>query len=226
MKVYTGYAALNNSSIYNNDLIRFAISPYANDPLQYSMIIPSNFYATDSEWALAAALYLDAYIDVDTTSVCLPKRTLNGVRDPKRLPHFTWWTPYMHSKYLRLPDSLPITQYVILDDGWAERTFELVRTTFPAAKDRAMRVALYMWYNVLFWASFKPGQGFVTTHERTAELCGCSVAFVIKVVTAMIEAGLIYRKWVGNGAGHFGTCYMAGRPNNVDRLLELAEKPI
>ena len=187
------------------------------------MIIPSDYYAA-IDWGMAAALYLDAYLDPEGTTLHLPKRTLNEVRDPKRRPHFTWWTPYMHAGYLKVPDDMPITQYVILDDGWAERTFELVRQRFAAVKSRAMSVALYMWYNILFWSSFKPGHGFVTTHERTAEMCDCSVAFAIKVVNAMIEAGLIYRKWIGNGLGHFGTCYMAGRENNVDILLENAGK--
>lgn len=173
-------------------------------------------------WGLAAALYLDAYITIDDTALNLPKRTLAEVRNPKRLHHLSWWTPYMHAKYLKLPDSIPITQYVILDDGWAADTFELVRKSFPGAKERAMGVALYLWYNILFWSSFKQGQGFVTTHEWTAEMCDCSVAFACRVTLAMVDAGLIHRKWIGNGLGHFGTCYMAGRCNNVDLLLENA----
>lgn len=184
------------------------------------MIIPDNYYCAADAWALATALYLDAYLDIDDTSIHFPKRTLADVRDPKRMRHFSWWTPYMHAAYRKLPDSMPVTQYVILDDGWARSTIELVRQSFPQAKTHAMEVALYLWYNILFWSSFKPGQGFVTTHERTAEMCECSVAFASRVTLAMVDAGLIHRKWIGNGLGHFGTCYMAGRGNNVDILLK------
>lgn len=190
------------------------------------MLIPSNFTTFPDSIGLACALYLDAYTDAAGTTIYFPKRTFNEVRDPKRIPHYSTWTHGMHSHYLKVPESMPVEQFVILDDGWAERTIELLQTTFPTCLNHAARVAFYLWYNILFWASYRPGHGFVTTHERTAELCGCSVAFACRVTLAMLDAELIHRKWIGNGLGHFGTCYMAGPANNVDRLLESAENLI
>lgn len=190
------------------------------------MLIPSNFLNYPSTYALAAALYLDAYTNADGTTIYLPKRSYADVRDPKRLHHFTQWTRHTHTLYRAVPPQIEVTQFVVLDDGWTERTFELVADYFPVARDAAMRVMLYMWYNILFWSSYKHGSGFVTTHDRTAEQCGCTVEFANKVVLTMLDAELIHRKWIGNGLGHFGTCYMAGRQSNVDRLLELAENPI
>lgn len=191
------------------------------------MIIPSNFLDYPSSFGLAAALYLDAYTNADGTILYLPKRTFDQVRDPKRFPRIPFWTRGMHAHYLAVPDTMPLEQFVVLDDGWAVATLELVHTQFPQIKEHAARVAFYLWERILFWQQYSKrpySVGFVTTHEHTAEMCGCSVAFAIKVVSAMIDAGLIHRKWVGNNLGHFGTCYMAGPANNVDKLL--AENPI
>lgn len=190
------------------------------------MIIPSNFLDQPNAWGCAANLYLDAYVSADGSTLLLPKRTLADVRDARRLHHFPWWNSNMHADYRRTPDRMPLNQYEVLDDGWAAATFELIRTQFPHAREAATRVTMHLWYNILFWASYQAGHGFVTTHEYTAQVCGCSVALVCRVTNAMMEAGLIHRKWIGNGLGHFGSCYMAGPANNIDILLENAGKKL
>lgn len=193
------------------------------------MIIPSDFLDCPSTLGLAAALYLDAYTNADATVVYLPKRKYDEVRNPKRIPYLPFWTRYLHTSYLAVPDQWPLHQYVILDDGWALATFQIVAKQFASCKEQAMRVALYLWERILFWQQYSKrpySVGFVTTHERTAEVCGCSVEFANKVTLAMIDADLIHRKWIGNGLGHFGTCYMAGPANNVDNLLSSVENPI
>ena len=187
------------------------------------MILPCDFLDYSSSFGLIARLYLDGYTDAEGTTIYLPKRTYDSVRDPKRMPHLSFWTRYMHTSYLSVPKQMPLHQYVVLDDGWALTTLQLIVNKFSTAKEQAARVAFHMWERILFWQQYEV-RGFVTTHQQTAEVCGCTEAFAIKVIGVMLDAGLIYRKWVGNNLGHFGTCYMPGREANVDKLL--AENPI
>ena len=187
------------------------------------MLLPNTFLLCPNTYALAAALYLDAYLNADGTAVILPRRSKAQVLSKRRVPHLTMWTDYLHKQYRELPAQLKLEQFVILDDGWASATLELLGAQFRTNLNAAARVAFHMWERILFWAQYgnhSYAQGFVTTYDQIAVTCGVSSAFAMKVVLALIEAGLIHRKWIGSGVSSHGSCYLAGPEKNLENLLE------
>lgn len=186
------------------------------------MIIPINFQTYPDGYVYAVALYLDAYL-TDDHILHLPKRQRVDITNPKRLPHLSHWTSRLHTQYRKLPDTMDLEQFVILDDGWAAATLDLVRTKYPNHVNVAARVMFFMWYGILFWAQYKARPyltGFVTTAEYVAKQCHCDHHFANKVILSMLDAELIHRKWTGNWLTHRGSCYLAGPADSLERLIE------
>ena len=186
------------------------------------MILPMNFQTYPDGYVYAAALYLDGYI-TDDHILHLPKRQRTDVTNVKRLPHLPAWTSRLHTQYRKLPDTIDLEQFVILDDGWAAATLDLVRTKYPSHVNVAARVMFYMWERILFWGQYSHRPyltGFVTTAEYVSQQCHCDHHFANKVILSMLDAGLIHRKWTGNLLTHRGSCYLAGPADSLERLLE------
>ena len=187
------------------------------------MILCAELYTTPSPYALAAALYLDGYV-TDTNVLVLPKRKRQEVLDTRRLHHFDHWDPHMHSEYRKLPATLNLEQYAVLDDSWAFNTFTMLREKFPGKLNAAARVAFVLWYEILLWGARSGGaqwydQGYVVTERQLADQCGCGRTLVSKVIDAMLGAQLIHRKWTGSSYVG-GSCYLPGPANHLESLLE------
>lgn len=189
------------------------------------MILFSEFKDYHDAYPLAVALYLDAYVD-ETNVLYLPKRSRADVVDTKRAHHVTWWSQRLHAQYRKLPATLHLEQYAVLDDGWAVNTLQLLQRQFADNISTAARVAFFMWERILFWGSNPNGvhgwyaRGFVVTTNYVAEQCRCTAAFAGKVIGAMLDADLIHRKWTGSNYTKRGSCYLPGPKDNLTKLLE------
>ena len=187
------------------------------------MILFSEFKDYHDAYPLAVALYLDAYVD-ETNVLYLPKRLRPDVMDTKRARHVTWWSQRLHAQYRKLPATLHLEQYAVLDDGWAVSTLQLVQTKFADNISTAARIAFFMWSSILLWSYYGSGHwyqtGFVTTTNQVAEQCRCTAAFAGKVIGAMLDADLIHRKWTGSNYTKRGSCYLPGPKDNLTKLLE------
>ena len=187
------------------------------------MVLFNEFKSFHDAYALAVALYLDGYVD-GSNVLHLPKRQRADVMDPHRMHYVTWWSTRIHTQYRRLPDTLKLEQYAVLDDGWAASTLKLLQDRFSDNISTAARVAFYVWTNILLWSYYGSGHayqtGFVTTTDQIAEQCACTPQFAGKVILAMLDAELIHRKWVGNNFMKRGSCYLPGPKDNLAKLLE------
>ena len=186
------------------------------------MIIPITFETIDSSYAFAVALFLDAYTNADSTILYLPKRSRDNITNPKLIPHLPIWSEQCHTAYRKLPVTMDLEQFVVLDDGWAASTLDLVRTQFAGNLNAAARVAFYMWKSILFWGHYSQRQyatGFITTAGYAAKACRCSERFASKVILAMLDVGLIHRKWIGSGLAKCGSCYLPGSADSLQKLL-------
>lgn len=200
------------------------------------ILFPEFVDYADCAFGLALRLYMDADITtelaadgVEKLTLHLPRRTWDALHDPRRYPRLP--TPIARSQfaaYRRPPELLPIRQFYLMDDNWAERTIQLVQTKFRNSANAAMHVALFMWYNILLRLRTPDGRSYdtgytVALNDLAAQL-GHTENYVNKVVVAMLDAELIHRKWVGNNLMGRGSCYLPGSPGHVDQLL--AENPI
>lgn len=189
------------------------------------MILFNEFKSFHDAYALAVALYLDGYVDGNNV-LHLPKRQRQDIMNTRRMRHVTWWSTRIHTQYRKLPDTLKLEQYAVLDDGWAASTLKLLQSQFSDNISVAARIAFYMWERLLFWGSNPNGihgwyaRGFVTTTNYVAEQCACTPKFAGKVIGTMLDADLIHRKWVGSNYTNRGSCYLPGPKDNLAKLLE------
>ena len=187
------------------------------------MLLYPELYTNPYSYCLAVATYLDGYYLNGV--LYLPKRKRVDITNLQRIPHMSYWSERLHRDYRKLPDTLKLEQFVILDDTWAVKTFDLITQKFGVNLNMAGRIAFFMWHQILFWSHYnaehKPyEQGYVASAQQVAELCGCTVGFALKVIDAMLDAHLIYRKWTGNNLMGRGSCYLAGDEAHLDELLE------
>lgn len=193
------------------------------------MLLYSELYTAASPYCLAAATYLDGYYHNGILK--LPKRIRKDVTNVNRVPHLEYWSERLHKEYLKLPDTIALEQFMVLDDSWAEKTFILLREKCPQNLNQGARIAFYMWYQILFWSHYnsihKPyEQGFVASAQQIRSVCGGTLDFILKIIDAMLDAGLIHRKWTGNNLMGRGSCYLAGDNEHLEQLLEESKNPI
>lgn len=192
------------------------------------MIIYPELYSSGVPYCLAAATYLDGYFKDGLLH--LPKRIRKDVTNASRIPHLEYWSERLHKEYLKLPDTIALEQFMVLDDSWAEKTFTLLREKCPQNLNQGARIAFYMWERILFWSQYHSNNwyevGFVASAQQIRSVCGGTLEFILKIIDAMLDAGLIHRKWTGNNLMGRGSCYLAGDNEHLEQLLEESKNPI